>query len=261
MTTLHGSWYDYPHYYDLAFRAQTHEEAKFIEDACAEYVAGPVRRLFEPACGSGRLVAEMAARGYEMTGLDLSRKALDYAAKRLKRRRLKAELFAGDMADFRLKRPADVAYCMLNSFRHLLTEDDARRHLQCVAASLRPGGIYLLGFHLLPPDASLESTERWRERHGQTQVSVTLRVVESSRRRRIERLRMNALVRTPKGKLRLVDEFPLRIYNATQVRALFASVPQFELCDVYDFWCEIEEPQELDNDLADAIFVLRKRKR
>ena len=177
-----------------------------------------MRRLFEPACGSGRLIAALAGRGYTMTGLDLNRPALDYAAKRLKRRGLSAELIAGDMADFRLKRPVDAAYCMLNSFRHLLTEEAARRHLECVADALRPGGIYLLGFHLLPPDASLECTERWRERHGKTQVSVTLRVVASSRRRRIERLRINALVRTPKGELRLVDEFPLRIYNATQVR-------------------------------------------
>ena len=44
----------------------------------------------------------------------------------------------------------------------------------------------LLGFHLLPPDASEECTERWTERSGGTQVTVTLRVVASDRRRRVE---------------------------------------------------------------------------
>jgi SAM-dependent methyltransferase len=259
MTTIRGSWYDYPHYYDLAFRSETRREAAFIEAAARAFCPFQVRRLLEPACGTGRLLAELALRGYDLTGIDLSRPALDYARKRLTRRGLDAALLQADMADFQFDRPFDGAYCLLNSFRHLLSEDAARRNLECVAAALRPGGLYILGFHLLPPDASEDGGERWRERHGKTNIAVTLKVAESSRRRRIERLRVNMLVRTPTRELRLRDEFPLRLYNAAQVRKLFASAPQFELCEVFDFWYEIEEPQALNNDLVDSVFVLRKK--
>jgi hypothetical protein len=31
------SWYDYPQYYDLAFRSETRAEADFIEAACRKY--------------------------------------------------------------------------------------------------------------------------------------------------------------------------------------------------------------------------------
>ena len=89
----------------------------------------------------------------------------------------------------------DAAYCTFDSFRHLLTEQAARRHLECVAESLRPGGIYILGFHLLPLDAAEECTEHWTGRHGRTQVSVTLRVLATDRRRRMETLRVSLLVR------------------------------------------------------------------
>jgi hypothetical protein len=155
--------------------------------------------------------------------------------------------------------PVDAAYCTFDSFRHLLTEEAARQHLQCVAESLRPGGIYVLGFHLLPLDASEECTERWTERHGATQVTVTLRVLATDRRRRIEQLRVSLLVRNRGKEIRLRHEFPFRMYTAAQFRRLLAGVPSLELCDVYDFWYDIDDPLVLDDELSDTVFILRKR--
>jgi SAM-dependent methyltransferase len=259
MRTVEANWYDYPHYYDLAFRSETRMEADFIEAACRKYCAAPVRRLLEPGCGSGRLVTALAARGYELVGIDLSEPALAYLRRRLARRGLKAELVRADMADFRLDRPVDAAFSTLNTFRHLTTERAARAHLRCVADSLRPGGIYLLGFHLLPLDVDAEALERWSARRGAMRLTATLRVLSADRRRRLERLRLSLRVRTPARDLRLRSEFPLRMYTAAQFRRTLAAVPAFELCDVYDFWYEIDHPLALNDELTDAVFVLQKR--
>ena len=78
--------YDYPQYWDLAFRSETKLEADFIEQACQRYCGSPVRRLLEPGCGGGRLVLETAARGYAVTGVDLSASAIRYVSRRLKHR-------------------------------------------------------------------------------------------------------------------------------------------------------------------------------
>lgn len=257
--TLDVAWYDYPQYYDLAFRSETRPEADFLEAAFRKYCPFPVCSLLEPACGTGRLVTELAARGYRVTGLDVSRPALDYLRRRLARRGLRATVLEADMADFRLTQPIDAAYCTFNSFRHLLGEEAALRHLQCVAGHLRPGGIYILGLHLVPPDAAEESTERWTERHGRTAVTVTLRLVATDRRRRIERLRVSVLVRSRGKELRFRDEFAFRLYTAAQLKQLLAKIPMFELCDVFDFWYEIDNPFRLDNDMSDTVLVLRKR--
>ena len=256
---LETSWYDRPQYYDLAFRGETRLEADFIEAACRKYCPFRARRLLEPACGTGRLITELSARGYRMTGLDLSRPSLEYLKGRLARRKLRASIVLADMADFRLDTPADAAYCTFDSFRHLLSEQAARRHLQCVAESLRPGGIYILGFHLLPPDAAEECTERWTERHGRTKVTVTLRVLASDRRRRIERLRVSLLVHAGAKMLRLRHDFPFRMYTAAQFRRLLAAVPSLELCDVYDFWYEIDRPFVLSDEMSDTVFILKRR--
>jgi SAM-dependent methyltransferase len=254
-----SNWYDQPRFYDIAFCSETALEAEFVEAACRKFCPFPARRLLEPACGTGRLVTEMAARGYQVTGFDLNGPSLEYLRRRLTRRGLRADVFVADMADFSLPETVDAAVCTVNTFRHLLTEEAARRHLECVAQSLRPGGIYILGFHLLPMDASEEDCERWTERQGKTQVTVTLRVLATDRRRRIERLRVSMLARTGAKEFRLRDEFSFRMYTAAQWRRLLKSVPALELCGVYDFWYEIDNPMPLNDDRTDTVFVLRKR--
>ncbi len=255
-----SNWYDYPQYYDLAFRSETAMEADFIEAAARKYCPFPVRRLLEPACGTGRLTTELAGRGYTLAGFDINRPSLAYLRRRLGRRGLTAQVFEADMADFRLSQPVDLAYCTFDGFRHLLTEADAQRHLECVAKSLRPGGIYILGFHLLPPDASEECIERWTECSHGVKVTVTLRVLSTDRRRRIEDLRVSLLVRTRNGReVRVGHDFPFRMYTAAQFRRLLRSVPSLELVDVYDFWYEIDHPLKLTDEMSDTVFILRRK--
>jgi SAM-dependent methyltransferase len=256
---LEADWYDHPRYYDISFRDETRPEADFIEAACRKYCPFRARRLLEPACGTGRLITELATRGYRMTGLDLNQPSLEYLQRRLDRRGLRASILRTDMADFHLRGPVDAAFCTFDSFRHLLNEEAARRHLQCVAQSLRPGGIYILGLHLLPLDADEECTERWSQQQGRTKVSVTLRVLSTDRRRRIETLRVSLLVRDGSKIVRLRHEFPLRMYTLAQFRRLLKAVPSLELCDVYDFWYEIDHPLVLNEEMSDTVFILRKR--
>jgi len=253
------SWYNYPQYYDLLFREDTQLEAGFVEAACKKYCAQPAKRLLEPGCGTGRLVRELAARGFDITGFDLGGAPLRYLRQCLQRRKLSANLFQGDMADFEVDRPFDAAYCLINTFRHLLTEETAQCHLRAVARAIKPGGIYILGFHILPLDTDEECTERWTAQHGRTKVTGTLRVRATDRRRRIEDLRISLLVRRDgKSDLRLRHDFPLRMYTADEFCRLLDSVPQFEVLDVYDFWYDIDEPLGLDDEITDSVFILRK---
>lgn len=254
-----ADWYDYPQYYDLAFLEDTEPEADFLAAAFQKYAQRPVKRVLEPGCGGGRLVVELARRGFDMLGFDTSEMALDYLRKQLAKRKLQAEVYRDDMTSFTVKKPVDAAICTFNTFRHLTTAETARSHLKSIAAALAPGGIYVLGLHLLPPDADEESLERWTATKGQTKVVFTLRVLDFNRRTRIEKMRATMLVRTGKKELRLASEFEFRLYTCAQIKQLFAEVPELELCDVYDFCYEIDEPLKLNNEISDTVFILRKK--
>ena len=254
--------YNYPQYWDLAFRSETKLEVEFFEAVAKKYCDFPVRRVLEPGCGGGRLVVEMAARGYDVSAFDLSDDCIRYLRQRLKRRGLTAQLDVGDMTAFQASKPVDMVFNTMNTFRHLTTEADARSHLKSVAASLKKGGLFVLGFHLLPPDADEEDSERWTARHGRTKVTMSLRVLNCDRKKRVETIRFNLHVKTgvaqSRRTIRLRSDYRLRIYTADQVKRLFRSVPEFELVEVFDFWYEIDHPVPLDDQLGDAVFLLRR---
>jgi len=258
MRVLSDSPYNYPQCYDIAFQTYTQIEADFIEAACHKYCPSSARRLLEPACGSGRLIAELAGRGYEVIGFDLSRPALSYLRRRLRRQRLSAETFEADMAEFRLQSAVDAGYCTSNTFRHLLTEDSARRHLECVAASLRPGGIYIIGLRLLSRSAGKRYMRRWTEQRGGVEVSVTLRALSVDTCNRTEVLRTCLLVRRASKEFRLRHEFQLRTYTASQFRHLVDSVSSLRMDDVYDYRYNIDQPSSDTDETTYCLFVLRK---
>ena len=256
-----ANWYDYPQYFDMVFRDETADEIAFFQEAFEKFGSGKIKRLFEPGCGSGRLLAAMAARGYEVTGLDLSQPMLNYSRRRLRRRGLEGDLILGDMTNFKFKRKFDAAFCTFNTFRHLMTEKDAVTHLQTVANHLRKGGLYILGFHLIPMDAAAECTERWKASHGGTTVNATLTVLDFERKARAELLRVTIKATKRSGKVeRIRSEFSLRVYTAIQAKKLFAKVQdQLEIVGIYDFDYDIDEPRDFDNDLTDALFVLKRK--
>jgi SAM-dependent methyltransferase len=257
--TVVANWFDYPHYYDIVFQSHTRQEADFIEAACRKYCPFDVHRFLEPACGSGRLVTELAARGYHVTGFDLNRPALSYLRRRLGRLRLHAATFEANMSDFRVTEPIDAAYCTVGTFCHLLTEQAARRHLNCIAGSLRPGGIYVLAFRALPLNADEENVQHWTESRGRTKVTATLRVLHMDLRRRIEDVRVCLVGRRGSNELRLRHDFQLRTYTARQFRRLLGSVPLLELWNTYDFRYNIEQPFAPNDEMGYCLFVLGRR--
>lgn len=252
--------YDVPQYWDLAFDDDTLDEAKFIEAVAAKYYDFPLKSLYEPGCGGGRLVMEMANRGYSVTATDLSEASIEYANERLAENSTRHTVVVADMRSFRAEPQVDLAYCFVNTFRHLLTEEDAVTHLQSVAASVRSGGLYLIGMHLLPPDADEEDEEDWSVTQDDITVNMRLDVAACDRETREETLRfqMQVMGKDFSEPLEFESDYRMRIYEARHMLSLLAKVPELELVDVYDFWYDIEEPLTLSDEMGDTIFVLRK---
>lgn len=252
--------YDVPRYWDLAFSDETRFEADFVDAVVARYlnVDPSAVQVLEIGCGGGRQVIELARRGYDISAIDLNPECVQYTRKRLGRSRLRGDVWQADMADFCVPRSFDLVHCLVNTFRHLTSEASATRHLKCVARCLKPGGLYLLGFHLLPPDALELDGERWTVHARQLRITTTVRVLSFSRRQRKETVRFSLRVTTPSQVLRFRTDHILRIYRADQFRRLLRAVPELKLLDVFDFCYDLNSPRELNDELGDAVFVLQR---
>lgn len=259
MPATAANLYDYPRYYDLVFGSDWKAEFDFLRVAFDEFVTGKTKRLFEPACGTGRLVYRLAKAGYSVSGLDLNPRAVDYCNRRLAKHDLPETAFIGDMAKFTLPKPVDAAFNTINSFRHLPTEALARAHLKCMAQAIRKGGVYVLGLHLTPTEGEPLTEESWSARRGHLCINTHLQTFEVDRRGRMERCRMTMDVYSPTDQFQIVDELRFRTYTLPQLRRLLAEVPELELVDVFDFSYSLEESAILDAATQDVVLILRRK--
>jgi len=257
--SVEGDLYDYPSYYDLVYGSDWKAELGFLLEVFQKHARRKVRRLFEPACGTGRLLYRLANAGFEVSGLDLNEKSIVYCNKRLRRHGLSETTFVGDMSDFRLPRKVDGAFNMINSFRHLSTQRQAKGHLESVAKCLTKGGIYVLGLHLTPLVGDRCEEESWSARRGNLAVIAHLATIDLDLKHREERVAMSYDVYTPTRQFRLNGKAVFRTYTAKQMLALLKQVPELELVETYDFAYDIDAPIPIDPESEDTVFILRRR--
>ena len=209
--------YNYPQYYDLVYGSDWKAEFDFLQECFERFAKANVKSVFEPACGTGRLLIKLAQAGFAVAGNDLNEHAVRYCNRRLKRNGYKETAVVGDMSDFALKRPVGAAFNMINSFRHLATEASAQAHLRCVANSLSRGGIYVLGMHLTPTAGDPIESESWPARRGNLAVISSLQTVSRDMKRRVETVAMTYDVYTPTRQFRLSGELKFRTYTASKM--------------------------------------------
>ena len=238
--------YDYPRFYDFAYGSEWRAETNFLVASFEKHSAFPVRRVFEPACGTGRLLFRLGQAGFDVSGLDLNKRAVAFCNERLRRKGFRAGAAVGDMTNFRLPHKVDAAFNMISSFRHLRSEDAARSHLRGMAEALREGGIYVVGLHLTPTARAPLDTELWSVQRGSLRVRTRVSTVRRDLRRRQERIHVTFDIRTPRTSSQLANRITLRTYTAEQFLRLLSTVEEFEIAAIYDFSYHIGEPIALD---------------
>ncbi|MBI3997988.1 MAG: class I SAM-dependent methyltransferase [Armatimonadetes bacterium] len=124
---------------------RTPAEADFIEQVLR---LRPGAAVLDVPCGEGRLTLELAARGYQMTGVDITEAVLAEARQKAAGRGLQIAWHRRDMRDLPWKEAFAGAFCVWTSFGYF---DDAGNEafLRAVSAALRPGARFLLEFQAL----------------------------------------------------------------------------------------------------------------
>jgi SAM-dependent methyltransferase len=119
---------------------RTVREVQFVLDSLRMPVGATV---LDMACGHGRHALELSARGYQVTGVDLSRVFLERAHREAQRRSLTPRFMVGDMRDVAFEAEFDAAICLNTSFGFF---DDVTNYgiVTSIFRALRPGGQFIL---------------------------------------------------------------------------------------------------------------------
>jgi SAM-dependent methyltransferase len=119
---------------------QLEREVAFIDEALG---VDRGARILDLACGAGQHAVELASRGYDLVGFDLSQSQLDWAGGLAQERNQRLQFTYGDMRDLSYLEAFDAVYSWNTSFGFFEEEknvDVAQR----VFRALRPGGRFLL---------------------------------------------------------------------------------------------------------------------
>lgn len=104
----------------------------------------PGAKVLDLACGHGRHAIRLAARGMEVTGLDLSDVFLERARQNARDAGVGVRWIHGDMREIPYENEFDVVVNIFTAFGYLESDEEDLRVCRAVARALQPGGVFLL---------------------------------------------------------------------------------------------------------------------
>lgn len=110
-----------------------------------------VRTVLDLACGTGSVTYELARRGYDLIGVDLSPDMLSIAEEKCRQLENPPLLLCQDMSRLRLLTPVDACVSCLDSVNYVTNPNTLRRAFVRVRENLVPGGMFL--FDVRTPEA------------------------------------------------------------------------------------------------------------
>jgi SAM-dependent methyltransferase len=146
---------------------RTEAEVDFIDRALGLPTGS---RILDLCCGHGRHALLLAGRGYSLTGVDFSDRALRLARRRARRAGLPVRWMKRDMRRIAFREEFDAAINIFTAFGYFESDAENEDVLRRVAAALTPGGLFLID--LKNRESLLRSYEArsWRQSQDGTVV-------------------------------------------------------------------------------------------
>ena len=140
------SFREYSHYYDLLYRDKDYRaEADYLDRLIRENCSGAAF-LLNLGCGTGNHDLLLAARGYLVTGVDISPDNIKLARDKLSGESAgpgKLQYHEGDIRKIRLNRQFDAVISVFHVMSYLTVSEDLQAAFITAAEHLAPGGVFI----------------------------------------------------------------------------------------------------------------------
>ena len=119
--------------------------ADFAERCFAKYFPGKVDSVLDLGCGTGSMALALAARGYDMIGVDASPDMLAVAHERAMQKGMAERILylCQDMCDFELYGTVEAVVCCLDAVNHITDRAALSRCFHWVHNYLVPDGLFI----------------------------------------------------------------------------------------------------------------------
>lgn len=169
----------YAGFYDLLYAEKDYAaECDLVEAAHRRFGSLPGNRLLDIGCGTGRHSIELAARGWDVCGVDRSAAMLELARRRAETAGAAVTLIEGDAQTFDARGTFDVALMMFAVIGYLHEPDALPAALANVRRHLAGGALFMFDCWYGPAVVAQQPENRTRVIEGPS--SRTTRAAQSS---------------------------------------------------------------------------------
>jgi SAM-dependent methyltransferase len=137
-------------------------ETELLVRLFREYADGAVGTVLDLGCGTGGHALRLAARGYEVVGVDRSEEMLEQAQAKAEGLSGEVSFSLGDIRAVRLNRQFDAVLVLFAVLGYQTGNADVLAALQAARAHLRPGGLLLFDVWYGPAVLRNRPTQRFK---------------------------------------------------------------------------------------------------
>lgn len=251
-----SSLYDNPKYYEIAFSFRDiSAEVDVFEECFKRFSKIPVKSVLELGCGNSPHMEELIKRGYQYSGIDISKTMLEYSRQKASYTNADANLAYGNMVDFFLASPVDFVYTLLGSL-YVKNALELKKHFKSVAKTLKNGGLYLLDWCVQFNPLS-DKVESWEICENGIRVKATVqhKVVNPVEQTFNEIITLK--VNDHGAQHTIVDKSLKRAIYSQEFLCLVKSFKNFEFIGWWDNW-NLDRPLEKAIKINRPITLLRR---
>ena len=136
-------WFNSPYYYQLYRRRDREEAILFIDKLLDRLQPAAGAAMLDIACGKGRYSIQLASKGYDVTGIDLSP---DSIAEAKQNETGSLHFFVHDMRLPFWINYFEYAFNFFTSFGYFDTRREHNNAIRTISQSLKPNGVFVIDY-------------------------------------------------------------------------------------------------------------------
>lgn len=145
MKAMASDWYKKIWTLDIQNQSWVEDTKRQVDFLIERLDLKGTERVLDLACGFGRHSLELARRGFEVTGVDITPAYIQYAQAQAQAERLPARFICADIRDLEWSEQFDVVLNMADgAIGYLESEEENLKTFRVISNALKPGGKHFM---------------------------------------------------------------------------------------------------------------------
>lgn len=252
MKAMEKDWYKKIWTLDIKDQSWVEDTKRQVDFLIEKLELKGTDRILDLACGFGRHSLELARRGYDVTGVDITPEYIEYATKQAQTEKLNAGFICSDIRNVSFHNEFDVVLNMADgAIGYLENEEENLKIFRVISEALKPGGRHFMDIM----NGSYAETHFPCKLWDAGEKCLTLSDFEWDKETKtLIYGQLDYPYGEPLSKPEMTEGNPIRLYSLDEIKSIFFNLGM----SVYDSYADYNGTLSADNEIQ--LMVCSKKK-